>query len=260
MTFTNFSMLPETEGGDGLLHSPLQWMSPGDNIIVRDCIFHHGNLEHPAGSAIELVFQENLWSGNGVYLDVTVKDCEFHDNAFHHSVISSIASCILPGVCFDQDPNLSEPVFQIGIEGCLLKDNTARSVMLLQSSKGSVIDSCLLDNTGQSKSLIQTYDSLDIKFERISEKGTEYMDEVCPDIAKFETVLPSAGQSSTPNLVMCTNFDNASTVCGETENDKEKKGKQGKLGQKKPKKGKLGRRNKKKKKKKQKDLLFGFQQ
>eukprot|EP00978_Attheya_sp_CCMP212_P017289 scaffold46035_cov54-Attheya_sp.AAC.1 len=178
MTFTNFSMLPETEGGDGLRHSPLHLISPGGNIMVRDCIFHHGNLDHPAGSAIELAFQENLWSGNGVYLDVTVKDCEFHDNAFHHSVISSIASCIIPDVCIsEQDPNPSEPVFQIEIEGCLLKDNIARSVMLLQSSKGSVTDSCLIDNTGQSKSLIETYDSLDIKFERISEKGTEYMDE-----------------------------------------------------------------------------------
>jgi hypothetical protein len=235
MTFTNFSMFPKTQGGDGLLHAPLHLISPGQNIAVQDCIFESGEIKNPASSAIELDFEKDLYSGKGSYLEVMVKDCVFHDSSFENSIITSLVSC-MSGICTpDAVTTLPGNVIDLTVDSCLFEDNMARSAMGLESSKGLIKDSCFIDTTilackdcsTNGRSLFETFDSPSIKFEKPFEKGTKYTTTPkCRDVAAYE--IETKLGNSTAKLETCIKLD-YTKVCGA---DGEKRGKQGYLGKK----------------------------
>eukprot|EP00978_Attheya_sp_CCMP212_P032288 scaffold125421_cov58-Attheya_sp.AAC.1 len=236
MTFTNFSMFPENKGGDGLLHAPLHLISPGQNMAVQDCIFESGKIKYPAGSAIELNFEKDLWSGKGSYLEVMVKDCVFYDSSLENSIINSLATC-MSNVCTpDAVTTLPGNVIDLTVDSCLFEDNMARSAMGLESTKGLIKDSCFVDTTirkckdcsTHGRSLFETFDSPNIKFEKVFEKDTNYVDAPkCRDAAAYETETKLG--NSIAKLETCIKLD-YTKVCGA---DGRRRGKQGYLGKKK---------------------------
>jgi hypothetical protein len=62
---------------DGFFHSVITLAGPGSDLLISDCIVRNSDESSPPSSAILSIYNKEFYTGNGLYMDVTITDCVF---------------------------------------------------------------------------------------------------------------------------------------------------------------------------------------